>query len=177
MNGNGTVIVKSELQLPWRSEGVKDELIYDASRPVRRSEIHKRHWSDPIDKIEYGTCPRCKGWETVEKHHQRLRGHRHSKEMRGKERIRTCPDCHTAFHVLADKLEYLIKEKYPLSNPRDAKAVSALMREHVWEFDELNRRHFDLGKDLTNEDLYEIVSEGEGRWKETNKLMKKKQRR
>lgn len=96
--------------------------------------------------------------------------------MRGKEKIPTCPDCHTAFHVLADKLEYLIKEKYPLSNPRDAKDVSALMREHVWEFDELNRRYFELREDLIDEDLYEIVSEGERRFNETNRLMKKKRR-
>lgn len=176
LNGSGTVIVENKLHLLWRSEDVKDVLLVDPPRPTRRSEIHKRHWSDPVEAIEYGTCTRCREWMISEKHHPRLKRHRHPEEMRAKEKIKTCPDCHMVFHILADRLEYLIRERYPLLRPNDRKALSALMREHVWEFDELNRRYFELSEDLSDEDLYEIVAQGEVMLRETNRLLKKKRR-
>jgi len=73
-------------------------------------------------------------------------------------------------------MEYLIKERYPLSNHKDSMAVSALMREHVWEFDELNRRYFYLGEDLKRSDLDSIVDQGEVILKKQERLMKKLRR-
>jgi len=92
----------------------------------------------------------------VEKHHRRLKGHDHPKELRGEKRIQTCPDCHEKFHKLADKLEEMILKEYPLKHP-DRFSISELMRVHLWEFDELNRRYYELGEDPNLED---IVAEG-----------------
>jgi len=120
--------------------------------------IHKRHKSR-VGEIEYGICPRCKLFEIVEKHHTRLRRHRHPKGQR-KERLQTCPDCHIEFHELADKLESMIREKYPLKSPNRF-SIAELMREHVWEFDELNKRFFKLGQNVDEDGLKDIVAEGE----------------
>lgn len=172
---NETIVLASRFQFPWESEALRDVVDINDAHPIRRSQIHKRHWCDPINKIEYGICTRHKGFGIIEKHHDRLKRHCHP-GSRERKRIPTCPDCHVAFHVLADMMEYLIKERYPLSNHKDSMAVSALMREHVWEFDELNRRYFYLGEDLKRSDLDSIVDQGEVILKKQERLMKKLRR-
>lgn len=146
---NGTLIVEKKVDF------IQENISVITSHPIK--DVHKRHKSR-TDEIEYGICSKCKEWEIVEKHHFRLRGHKHPREQR-KKRIQTCPNCHEEFHILADKLEAMILEEYPLKHS-DRFSVKALMREHVWEFDELNRRFYELGEDSTDDDLRDIVAEG-----------------